>query len=82
MLKCNRTRITKQKTKSKKKDAKKTVPNGNYLWTNQFATALNDTGRAALIMANAASDTGNSEKDIRIKLIESGIISQMVTLPF
>ena len=32
-------------------------------------------------MANSASDAGNSEKDIRIKLIESGIISQMVTLP-
>lgn len=32
-------------------------------------------------MANSASDVGNSEKDIRIKLIESGIISQMVTLP-
>lgn len=45
------------------------------------ATALNDTGRAALVMANSASDAGKSEKDIRIKLIESGIISQMVTLP-
>jgi type I restriction enzyme M protein len=32
-------------------------------------------------MANSASDAGNSEKDIRIKLIESGVISQMVTLP-
>lgn len=32
-------------------------------------------------MANSASDAGNSEKEIRIKLIESGIISQMVTLP-
>ena len=81
-LRFNTYGVPQNKTKSKKKDAKKTVPNGNYLWTNQFATALNDTGRAALIMANAASDTGNSEKDIRIKLIESGIISQMVTLPF
>ena len=73
--------VPQNKTKSKKKDAKETVPNGNYLWINQFATALNDTGRAALVMANSASDAGNSEKDIRIKLIESGIISQMVTLP-
>ena len=32
-------------------------------------------------MANSASDAGNSEKDIRIKLVESGVISQMVTLP-
>ena len=73
--------VPQNKTKSKKKDAKETVPNGNYLWINQFATALNDTGRAALVMANSASDAGNSEKDIRVNLIESGIISQMVTLP-
>jgi len=32
-------------------------------------------------MANSASDAGHSEKEIRKKLIESGIISQMVTLP-
>lgn len=73
--------VPQNKTKNKKKDAKETVPNGNYLWINQFATALNETGRAALVMANSASDAGNSEKDIRVKLIESGIISQMVTLP-
>ncbi len=73
--------VLQNKTKNKKKDARETVPNGNYLWNNQFATALNDTGRAALVMANSASDAGNSEKDIRVKLIESGIISQMVTLP-
>ncbi len=73
--------VPQNKTNNKKKDAKETVPNGNYLWINQFATALNDNGRAALVMANSASDAGNSEKDIRVKLIESGIISQMVTLP-
>ena len=28
-------------------------------------------------MANSASDAGNSKKDIRVKLIERGIISQM-----
>lgn len=73
--------VPQNKTKNKKKDAKETVPNANYLWINQFATALNENGRAALVMANSASDAGNSEKDIRIKLIESGVISQMVTLP-
>lgn len=73
--------VPQNKTRNKKKDAKETVPNANYLWINQFATALNDAGRAALVMANSASDAGNSEKDIRVKLIESGIISQMVTLP-
>lgn len=57
------------------------VPNANYLWINQFATALNENGRAALVMANSASDAGGSEKDIRKNLIEDGIISQMVALP-
>lgn len=73
--------VPQNKTKNKKKDAKETVPNANYLWINQFATALNENGRAALVMANSASDAGNSEKEIRVKLIESGIISQMVILP-
>lgn len=50
------------------------MPNGNYLWINMFATSLNKNGRAALVMANSASDAGNSEKDIRINLIESGMI--------
>lgn len=63
------------------KGKKPTVPNGNYLWINQFATALNDKGRAALVMANSASDAGHSEKDIRQALIEDGVISQMVALP-
>lgn len=73
--------VPQNKTKKTKSDAKETVPNANYLWINLFATSLNENGRAALVMANSASDAGNSEKDIRIKLIESGVISQMVTLP-
>lgn len=63
------------------KGKKPKVPNGNYLWINQFATALNDKGKAALVMANSASDAGNSEKNIRKELIEDGVISQMVALP-
>jgi len=73
--------VPQNKTKKAKGDAKETVPNGNYLWINLFATSLNENGRAGLVMANSASDAGHSEKDIRIKLIESGVISQMVTLP-
>lgn len=73
--------VPQNKTKGKK-SAGETVPNGNYLWINMFATSLmSNTGKAALVMANSASDAGNSEKEIRIKLIESGIVSQMVTLP-
>ena len=75
--------IPKNKTKAGKKDSdkKETVPNANYLWISYFASALNEHGKAALVMANSASDAGNSEYEIRKKMIEEGIISQMVTLP-
>ena len=75
--------VPRNKTKSAKKqsDKKETVPNANYLWIGYFATALNDNGKAALVMANSASDAGGSELEIRKKMIEDGIISQMVTLP-
>lgn len=75
--------VPRNKTKSAKKsgDKKETVPNANYLWIGLFATALTDTGKAALVMANSASDAGGSELEIRKKMIRDGIISQMVTLP-
>ena len=75
--------VPRNSTKSAKKasDKKETVPNANYLWIGYFATALNENGKAALVMANSASDAGKSEYEIRKKMIEEGIISQMVTLP-
>ena len=75
--------VPRNKSKSTKKesDKKETVPNANYLWIGYFATALNENGKAALVMANSASDAGGSELEIRKKMIEEGIISQMVTLP-
>ena len=75
--------IPRNKTKSAKKNSDKTetVPNANYLWIGYFATALNETGKAALVMANSASDAGGSELEIRKKMIQDGIISQMDTLP-
>ena len=75
--------VPRNKSKSGKKDSdkKETVPNANYLWIGYFASALNDNGRAALVMANSASDASGSEYEIRKKLIEEGVISQMVTLP-
>ena len=72
--------IPKNKTKSKSKDGE-TVPNANYLWINQFATALNDTGRAALVMASIATDAGKSEAEIRARLVEDGIVNAMLSLP-
>ena len=75
--------VPRNKTKSAQKasDKKETVPNANYLWIGLFATSLNEHGKAALVMANSASDAGGSELEIRKKMIEDGIISQMVTLP-
>lgn len=69
------------KSAKKKSDKKETVPNANYLWIGYFATAMNEHGKAALVMANSASDAGKSEYEIRKKMIEEGVISQMVTLP-
>ncbi len=74
--------IPRNKSKVKKADKdKETVPNGNYLWINLFATSLKPQGRAALVMANSASDARHSEADIRKKLIEQNLIYAMLTLP-
>lgn len=74
--------IPRNKSKAKKKDkGKETVPNGNYLWINLFATSLKPKGRAALVMANSASDARHSEADIRRTLIEQNLIYGMLTLP-
>jgi type I restriction enzyme M protein len=74
--------IPRNKTKKKKGDeGKETVPNGNYLWINLFATSLKEKGRAALVMANSASDARHSEADIRETLIKENLIYGMLTLP-
>ena len=74
--------LPRNKSKTGKKDqGKETVPNGNYLWINLFATSLKPEGRAALVMANSASDARHSEADIRKALIENNLIYGMLTLP-
>jgi len=80
--------IPRKKTKTKKSEqGKETVPNANYLWINLFATSLREPdkehpgGRAALVMANSASDARHSEANIRKTLIENNLIYGMLTLP-
>lgn len=74
--------IPRNKSKLKKEDqGKETVPNGNYLWINLFATSLKPGGRAALVMANSASDARHSEAEIRRNLIKQNLIYGMLTLP-
>ncbi len=54
--------------------------NGNYIWIQIFLSALNEKGRAGFVMANSASDAGHSEKEIRQKMIEDGVVDVMVAV--
>jgi len=54
--------------------------NGNYLWIQLFATALNESGRAGFVMANSASDARHSEAEIRRNLIEDRVVDVMVAI--
>ena len=82
--------LPRKKTKNKKTDGKdETVTNANYLWISLFATSLKNqaeaearnSGRAALVMPNSASDARNAEEDIRKQIIENNLIYSMLTLP-
>lgn len=82
--------LPRKKTKNKKTDGKdETVTNGNYLWISLFATSLKNqteaearnSGRAALVMPNSASDARNAEEDIRKQIIEDNLIYGMLSLP-
>ena len=61
--------IPKNKSKSTKKtsDKKKQFQMQTILWICYFASALNENGKAGFVMANSASDAGNSEYEIRKK---------------
>lgn len=54
--------------------------NGNYLWIQYFHSFLNEKGRAGFVMASSATDAGNTEKDIRQKLIETGDVEAIVSV--
>lgn len=54
--------------------------NGNYMWIQYFHSYLNKKGRAGFVMASSATDAGQSEKDIRQKLIESGDVEAIVSI--
>lgn len=75
--------VPRNKSSNKTKDKGGTkVPNANYLWINLFATSLKkNKGRAALVMANSASDAMHSEAEIRKTLIEKNLIYSMLSLP-
>ncbi|CAG0993561.1 hypothetical protein METP3_02802 [Methanosarcinales archaeon] len=54
--------------------------NANYLWIQEFYSALNENGRSGFVMANSASDARGSEQDIRKSLIEKGAVDVMVAV--
>ncbi len=54
--------------------------NANYLWIQNFYSALGVTGRAGFVMANSASDARASELEIRKRLIEAKAVDVMVAV--
>ncbi len=67
--------------KNKGKNTDDSITDANYLWISLFATSLNEKGRAGFVMANSASDAGNSEYQIRKKIVDSGMVDCMVSMP-
>jgi type I restriction enzyme M protein len=54
--------------------------NGNYLWIQVFASALNCQGRAGFVMANSASDARQSELEVRKQIIQDHVVDVMVSI--
>jgi len=54
--------------------------NANYIWIQEFYSALNNGGRAGFVMANSASDARASELEIRKKLIEDQAVDVMISV--
>ncbi|BDI33994.1 membrane protein [Capsulimonas corticalis] len=54
--------------------------NANYLWIENFYSALNETGRAGFVMANSASDARGTELEIRKHLIQTGAVDVIVSI--
>lgn len=57
-----------------------TPDNANYIWIQNFHSALNETGRAGFVMANSAGDARGTELEIRKKLIQSGAVDVVVSV--
>jgi type I restriction enzyme M protein len=57
-----------------------TTDNANYLWIQEFYSALNDKGRAGFVMANSAADARGAELEIRKKLVEKGAVDVIVSI--
>jgi type I restriction enzyme M protein len=54
--------------------------NANYLWIQEFWSALDEHGRAGFVMANSAADARGTEVEIRRKLIEARAVDVMISI--
>ena len=61
--------------------------NANYLWMQEFYSALKDPssgagqgGRAGFVMANSAADARHSEQAIRKQMIEEGVVDVIISI--
>src|SRR5947209_6941576 len=54
--------------------------NANYLWIQQFYSALNSNGRAGFVMANSAGDARGSELEVRRQLLEARAVDVMLSI--
>ena len=58
----------------------KKVGNANYLWISYFYAYLNEHGRAGFVMASSATDSQDTDKDIREQLVQTGHVDVMVSV--
>lgn len=58
----------------------KTVSNANYLWISYFHSYLNEKGRAGFVMSSQASSAGNTEAEVRQKLVATGDVDVMMSI--
>jgi type I restriction enzyme M protein len=54
--------------------------NANYLWMQEFYSALNPGGRAGFVMANSAADARHSEMNIRKQMIKEGAVDVITSI--
>lgn len=57
-----------------------TNDNANYIWIQEFYSALNPNGKAGFVMANSTSDARGTEADIRRKIIEDKVVDVIVSV--
>jgi type I restriction enzyme M protein len=57
-----------------------TPDNANYLWIQNFYSALNEHGRAGFVMANSAADARGTELEIRKRLIQDKSVDVVVSV--